>query len=133
MNKLEHQTMVSRQRIFTKCVFLQTFYAHRLVLAAYSPHFANLLRKHSTHKSGVCDCGAFSYLDQSTSADIKLWREHVWVLSFPGSTASQSLMLKVDFVKEVVLVRLLDFMYRGYLEVHGVDLQQLLTGAQMLR
>ncbi len=42
-------------------------------------------------------------------------------------------MLKVDFVKEVVLVRLLDFMYRGYLEVHGVDLQQLLTGAQMLR
>ena len=42
-------------------------------------------------------------------------------------------MLKVDFVQEAVLARLLDFIYKGYLEVHGVDLQQLLLGAQMLR
>lgn len=48
-------------------------------------------------------------------------------------TASQSLMLKVDFVKENILELLLDFMYKGYLEVNAVDLQALLNGARMLR
>ena len=32
---------------------LQVFYAHRLVLAAYSPHFANLLYKYTTPKPGL--------------------------------------------------------------------------------
>ena len=50
-----------------------------------------------------------------------------------AATAAQSLMLKVDFVKEEILVRLLDFMYKGYLQVNGVDLHQLLNGARMLR
>ena len=50
-----------------------------------------------------------------------------------AGTAAQSLMLKVDFVKEEILVRLLDFMYKGYLQVNGVDLHQLLNGARMLR